>query len=804
MIKNYLKIAWRNLKKHKFNTFINIIGLACGLSFALAIGAYSWQESAFDRKLKSLSNQYVLQSEWKRPEMGMPITTLGALPKALKEEYPDLVRNYYRFDGIMCILSHGDQIFNEGAALGDSTLLSMYGFPLLSGNAATALMEPFSVVITDDIALKYFGKTDVLGEQLSVKNFSGEQHSFTITAVLDQLPANSVTNLNSALDNKVFFSSAAASFFARALDSWQNAYIVGYLELQPDVTPQMLKQPLRDLLKKHTDDEVASNLTPIVNPLSSYHLEKDNGLIKKMLYTLGIIAGFILLMAIINFVNISINGSVSRLKEIGVRKVMGSSRKQLAMQFLGESTLMVGLAFFIALFFYPFLGPVFSAILGQELPPLFTFSWPVWLCLLTMGMAIGLLAGLYPAFRLANLQTIISVKGKLPHNFGNTSFLRSLVGFQFVVALTVFMTAGIISRQVDLFFSNHLGYDKESLVTIKVPRDWTETGLNRMKAIQYSLRNLPQVENISLSYDVPGGQGLMSTGTLNFSKETRMDGQQVSAQYILSDTAFASTYKIPLLAGKFLDDQIDPKLAKLVITEKASKLLGFKTPQEALNQRVYLKPTDLPALIVGVSKDFYATSMRDPLSPVAWTNIKADNLFRFFSIRLKPGKLSQHLASLEKEWKKHLAEAPFEYQFVDENIDHLYKTELQLKNAAYAATVLASIIVLLGIVGLISLNVQKRKKEIGVRKVLGATVNSIIVLFMKDLFIAFTAAIGVACPLVYLFISKWLQNYSMQIQLTPLFFALPVVLLALVAASIIGLQTFRAAKSNPVDSLRDE
>ncbi|MFC6103524.1 ABC transporter permease [Olivibacter domesticus] len=804
MLKNYFKIAWRNLQKHKFHTFINVVGLACGLSFALAIGAYIWQESTFDSQLKNVNNQYVLQSEWKSPEMGMPITTLGALPKALKEEYPDLVRNYYRFDGITCVLSYGDQTFNEEAALGDSTLLSMYGLPLLYGNAATALKDPFSLVITNDIALKYFGKTDVLGQQVNVKNFTGETHPFTVTAVLDKLPKNSVTNLNESLNNKVFLSSEAVDFFKRNLDSWQNAFIVGYVELQAGISPEMLKQPMKDLLVKHTDEKVVNNLIPTLNPLSNYHLKKDNGLIEKMLFTLGCIAGFILLMAVVNFINLSINGSTSRLKEIGVRKVMGSSRKQLGFQFIGESVLMVCLAFFIAVLLYPFISPAFSAILGQELPKIYTFSYSIWLYIFLACLAIGLSAGLYPAFRLSALKTINSVKGKIPHNLGNTSFLRSLVGFQFVVALSVIMAAGIISRQVSLFFSNNLGYDKESLITVKVPRDWSETGLSHMKAVQQALKDLPQIENISLSYDTPGGQGQMATGVLNFAQDTGNEQPSVSAQYILADTSFAATYKIPMLAGKFLDDKINQDLAKVVISEKASQLLGFKNPNDALNQQVYLKPNDFPATIVGVTKDFYAASMRDAQTPVIWTNIKADNLFRYFSIRLNAGNLGQHLASIEKEWKKLLPNTPFEYQFMDESIDALYKTELQLKNAAYTATILSSLIVFLGIVGLVSLNVQKRRKEIGVRKVLGSTVNGIISLFMKDLLITFIVAIVIACPLVYLFISKWLQSYSIQITLTPLFFILPILLLASVAAAIIGLQTVKAAKSNPVDSLRDE
>lgn len=804
MIKNYFKIAWRNLRKHKFYTFINVIGLACGVSFALAIGAYIWQESTFDSQLKNSNNQYIIQSEWKSTDMGFPLTTIGALPKALKEEYPDLVRNYYRFDGITCVLSYSDQMFSEDAALGDSTLLSMYDLPLLYGNATTALKDPFSVVITDDIALKYFGKTEVLGQQVNIKNFTGESHPFTVTAVLDKLPANSVTNMNESLNNKIFLSSKAVNFFRRNLDSWQNAFIVGYVELQPGINPEMLKQPMKDLLVKHADEKIVNNLMPELHPLSSYHLKKDNRLIEKMLFTLGLIAGFILFMAIVNFINLSINNSTGRLKEIGVRKVMGSSRKQLSLQFLGESLLMVCFAFLIALLLYPFISPAFSAILGQQLPEIYTFSFSVWLYIIIACLTIGLLAGLYPAFRLSGLKTVNSVKGKIPHNLGNSSFLRSLVGFQFVIALSVFIAAGIISRQVSLFFSNNLGYDKESLITVKVPRDWSETGLSHMKAIQQSLKDLPQIENISLSYDAPGGQGRMATGVLNFAQETGNEHPSVSAQYILADTSFAATYKIPMLAGKFLDDEINQDLAKVVISEKASQLLGFKNPSDALNQQVYLKPNDFPGTIVGVTKDFYAASMRDALTPVIWTNVKADNLFRYFSIRLTAGNLGQNLASIEKEWKKLLPDAPFEYQFMDESIDSLYKTELQLKNAAYSATILSSLIVFLGIVGLVSLNVQKRRKEIGVRKVLGSTVNGIISLFMKDLLITFIVATVIACPLVYLFISKWLQSYSIQITLSPLFFILPILLLAFIATAIIGLQTVKAAKSNPVDSLRDE
>ncbi len=783
---------------------LNVVGLACGLGFTLIIGAYIWQESTYNDQLKDLEHQYIIQSEWKSSEMGLPITTLAPLPKALKDEYPDLVRNYYRFDGLTCILSHGDKIYSEETALGDSTLLAMYDMPLLYGDARTALKEPFSAVITDEIAMKYFGKVDVLGEQIDIKNFAGEKRPFTIMAIMDRTTSNSVIHLNESLNNKLFLSTGAADFFGRDLGRWDNPFIIGFVQLQPGITREMLTKPLQDLLNKHADERIAEGLTPILYPLNNFHVEKDNGLISGMLWTLGLAASFILFMAIINFVNISVQGATSRLKEIGVRKVMGSSRNQLGLQFMGESILMVAMAFAVALLLYPLISPLFTAILGKELPKISTFPLSVWMCMGVSCLLIGILAGLYPAIRLSGLKTVYSVKGKIAPNWGNTSFLKSLVGFQFMIALGIFMASGIISRQVSLFFGNNLGYDKESLITVKVPRDWSETGLSRMKAVQQSLMGLPQIEQVSLSYDVPGGQGLMSSGTLQMAKETGEHSAGVSGQYIRSDLQFIETYKIPLLAGKFLDDNIDPELAKVVINEQASKLLGFNDPSAALNQRVYLKPNDFPATIVGVTKDFYAMSMHDPLSPVIWTNVKADNLFRFFTIRLQSGNLAQHLAGIAHEWKKLLPEAPFEYKFVDENINRLYRTEMQLKNATYAATALALVIVLLGIVGLVSLDVQKRKKEIGIRKVLGANVGGIIALFIKGLSLTFMAAVFIACPLAYLLMDKWLDNYHMRIELQPMYFIIPILLLAAIASLFVGLQTWRVARSNPVESLRDE
>ncbi|HSC40591.1 MAG TPA: ABC transporter permease, partial [Chitinophagaceae bacterium] len=339
MFKTYLKIAWRTILKSRFYSIVNITGLATGLAFTLLIGAYAWSEWRVNRSLKNADNQYILQSQWKEAGMGFPLSTLGYLPRALHEQYPNLVANYYRWDGITSNVSKGDKHFRENLQVGDSTFLGMYGFSLLHGDAAAALNDPFSLVIMEDKAIKYFGKTDVVGQTLSVENFSGSHHDFIITGVLKQPEKNSVTILNENNLNDFFFSAAAVTWFGRTIDSWQNPNIVGLVELRNGIHPKDLEEPIRKLMKTNASPQFVANMHPVLTPLTSFYLEADNGLVKKNIYTLAMVAIFILLMAIVNFINMAVSRSSARMKEIGLRKVLGGLKKQLVAQFLVESVL---------------------------------------------------------------------------------------------------------------------------------------------------------------------------------------------------------------------------------------------------------------------------------------------------------------------------------------------------------------------------------------------------------------------------------------------------------------------------------
>src|SRR6185437_8911770 len=326
----------------------------------------------------------------------------------------------------------------------------MYGFPVLNGNIKTAFNDPFSAVVTQEIAKKYFGKTEAVGQAITIDNFSGSKHDFIITAVLKSLPDNSVTKVNDNNINGVFLSPGSTNFFNRQIDSWNNSGIVSYVELQKGVSPKQLDEPIRRLLHQNTTTDLKQTHTILVS-LNDYYFQVNNHLVEKMLYTLSCIAAFILLMAIINFINISISKASSRMKEIGVRKVLGGMKKQLVFQFLTESVLLVFFSTIVALFIYQFMRPYLSSVLGKEIPTLFSFPFYIYFVPVLLVLAIGLLAGIYPALVLSSLNSAEVIKGKLTSVKENILLRKSLVAFQFCIAAIVLIGSIIISKQVNYF-----------------------------------------------------------------------------------------------------------------------------------------------------------------------------------------------------------------------------------------------------------------------------------------------------------------------------------------------------------------
>ncbi len=799
MFRNYLKMAWRNIIKSRFYSSVNIIGLSTGIAFTLIVGGYVWSELQVNSDLKNADRQYIIQSKWKDPNEGYELASFGPLAKSLRENYPDLVANYYRYDGITSNVSKGDKSFREGLQVGDSTMLNMYGFSLMQGNAKTALDQPFTVVITADKAMKYFGKTDVVGQTITIENFSGSKHDFIITAVLNKFKKNSVTQLAEDYPNEIYVSDANLKFFERNMD-WNNSSIAGYIELQKDVSPEDLEKPMAHLIKQNAPPQIAADLTPYLVLLKDYYLSANNGLVRKMLFALSGIALFILVMAIINFINMSVSKSVTRMREIGIRKVLGGLKRQLVVQFLVESVIIVFFATIFALIIYVSTKNLFSNILGKPIPslsdfPLYFIAFPVLLILI-----IGFVAGIYPAFILSSLKSVESLKGKLSSVKENVLLRKSLIAFQFITATIAFTGAIIISKQINLFLSNNLGYNKDYIISAQVPRDWTTKGVNKMENIRNQFAAMPEVSSVALSFEIPDGN---NGGQAPIYKVGNDSTKAVAAQVLQTDENYLTVYQVPLKAGSFFDGKALDS-GKIVMNETAVHALGWQNAADAIGQQVKIPGDPTVFTVKGVTNDFHFGSMQQKIAPIILFNVQFAPFYRYLSFKIKPGNVNAAADALQKKWSTLMPGAPFEYKFMDDTLTRLYKSEIQLKKASYTATILALIIVLLGVLGLISLSIQKRTKEIGIRKVLGSSVAGIITLFIKEFSLVILIAGVFACPLAYITMNKWLEAYAYRINITAQPFIISILALSLITALLICFQTIKAAIANPVKSLRTE
>ncbi|MDR6563878.1 MULTISPECIES: ABC transporter permease [unclassified Arcicella] len=803
MIQNYFKIAWRNLMKRKFYSLVSILGLSVGITFTLLIGTYIWGELQVNADLKNVDNQYLIQSKWKQADMGVEIATLAPLAEALKENYPHLVENFYRFDGITSTFANKDKIFREEIQLGDSTILNMYGFKLLHGDATTALNQPYTMVLTAEQAIKYFGQSDVVGKTLTVESFSGSKKDFMITGVLDKLATNSITNLLNSTKSPVLMSFESSDYFGRGqFNTWNNPYNVGYITLKEGVKPESLAKPMAKLIKANAPTNISDNLLPYLTPVKEVYREANNGIVKKTIFTLTMTALFILLMAIVNFINISIGNSFTRLKEIGVRKMLGSMKGQIIRQFLAESILIALVSLLVALILFEIFQPIFGQILNKTIPSLLSITPYFFVFAILLALLIGLLSGMYPAFVLSNIPSIDSLKGKLKSIKENIFFRRLLIVSQFSIALFVGVGASVITKQVNYFFTKDLGYHKEAIITARVPRDWSPKGVEKMETIRNEMTKLKEVNNATLSYEIPETNSKNSIGIYKMGQDST---QAIYIPSLTSDDKYLETYQIPMVAGVFFQNKESSfQAGKMVLNEAGVKALGFKSPAQAIGQIVRLHFSPQSYTIVGVTKDFHLGSMHQAISPLAFMNVKENTIFRYLSFKIREGNIAESLSAIQHKWTELMPGSVFEYTFMDDTLKKLYQSEIQLKKASELATFLSVIIVVLGILGMVSMSIARRTKELGIRKVLGASSISIVMLFLKEFIVLICISIVIAFPLAVISMNSWLTGYAYRIELNWQIFIAIAIFFSLMIAFFVFLQTFKAALTNPIKSLKTE
>lgn len=797
MLKNYFIIAIRHITRHRLFSLINIFCLAIGITFAMLIGVYILNQKNVNHDLKNYDRQYAVKSKWKVKDMGLSITTVGPLPEALKQQYPNLVANYFRYNPVTNVVSAGDKHFKENFAICDTSLVSMYGFRLLYGDEKNAFRNN-GAVITEEMAIKLFGTTNAVNKTITILNIGSTTQDYVVSGVLKRLPYNSVNNFLDADGYNVFLPFEGNHYYSTGAGEkdWNQIAMIGMIELKSGVSPNDVKKAAAKLLATNLPNNLKGLLEPEFVPLKNYYLLDNNAAVKRMISTLSLVALFILLMAIINFVNINIGTSSYRLKEIGLRKVFGGAKTQLVFQHLTESLLLTLIAGLLSICFYELVRPYFNQILNTSIESILQLGRTKLSFFLLLIVGVGLIAGLYPAFVLSSSDVIHSVKGKFEAAKGGLVLRKTLLVVQFSLAIIIFISALNVSRQVSYFFNKDIGYNKDQLLVLTpFPKQWDSTGILKMEAIRNEMQKLPNIRHASLSFEVPDRMPPFTLDLL-----PKESNQPVVSHVIVADENYAGTFGIKVKKGNFFENYRNSSPKKeIVLNETAAGLLGVT----GTNQTVRML-SGLTYIVAGIVNDFNYSSFQQGIGPLVFLHIRESPQYRYLTFKISSQNMEGTIAAMRKKWKELSPSAPFEYTFMDERFQSLYKSEIQLKKATGLATVLNMAIVFMGIFGVVAFTLARRNKEIAVRKVLGAEAKNIILLFLKDYALLILIANIIAWPAAYWATNQWLQSYTYRMEQNIVPYVIVFLFVFLLTFIFIAIQCFKTATSNPVTSLRTE
>jgi putative ABC transport system permease protein len=807
MFRNYLTIAIRNLWRNKTFSLINIVGLALGIAFALLIGVFIWGEFQVNAKLKDRERLHIVLSEWNPKEMGWEVAVPPIAFKLLYENYPHLVESYCRLGESSVNASKNENRFYEYVMMADSSMLTMFGFKLLHGNPQTAFQDPYSAVITKKTALKYFGRTDVVNEIIILETEPEGKKPHKVTGVLDDAARNSVMEF-AELEYVpgIYLSLKHAKKYVgwvNNLDDWgMTGGFIGYIKLREGVSKAEVENALNTVIKKYAPAEFQGKLTYKVEQLNEFHFNKMEGVLYRLLITISIVTGLIILLAMVNFVNIFIGNSANRLKEIGLRKTFGGNRGQLTRQFLTEALLITCVSAIFAFLIYELAKHVFEQIFERTFPSIYQFS-PSFLTLsIAIIFILGVLSGFYPAFILASFQIAVSVKGKIFFAEGKGYGRKFLIVFQMALAVATITIALFVSKQIQFIFSKDVGYSTKNILKVKgFTRNNDLNYLERLIEYRKIFEKIPGVESVSLTSYTPVNDII---GTDNFRLSTHGPEQGYSIKRVIVDENYFKTYGIETLKGvAFFPDNGFFEANSLVINESAAKLLGISDLSKA---KLKLKWNDNIYPVKGIVKDFHSNSFHEKLAPMVFVHIRQYNYYRNFCFKLGPQNKTQTIAAIKVQYEKFFPDAPYDARPIEEEYKSIYKEDLKIQKAVLIAVVLALVIVVIGIVGLVSIQIAKRRKEIGIRKILGDDVVGIVQLFIKDFMVLLILANVLAWVMAYFFIAQWLESFVYKIDLTKnaWIFILASAFSFLITVVTISIQTIKTAIENPVNSLKDE
>ncbi|MBS1505180.1 MAG: ABC transporter permease [Bacteroidetes bacterium] len=796
MIRNLIKIALRNLLKDKAYSAINILGLTIGITCSLLLLMYVLDELSYDRYHKNANSIYRIISNIKEPDNAF---TWAVVQKPLAEElrnnYPEVI-NTVRFDGMnRNLYKNGErQFYEDDFYLADSTVFDMFSYTFLAGDPGTALDRPFSMVITESIAKKYFANPlDALNQSL----VNAQEENFKITGIIKDVPLNSHFR----------FSGLVSESTRKQPGAWGGFGTTTYIQLPVGYDMKKMQVSLDKIVKEKVNpvfEEIGVKVKYELQRITDIHLyskiqdEAEAGGDISYIYTFVAVAAFMLIIACINYMNLATARSTSRAKEVGLRKVMGSQRSQLIAQFLTESVLvaLVSLALSIALI-YAFL-PAFNVLANKQLPFSYILQTPVVVSLAAIIFLTGILGGSYPAFYLSGFNPVSVLKGKLSSKGGNAAFRKMLVVTQFGLSIFMLISTLVVFDQLQFLRNKDLGFDKENVVRL----NFNGREMRRKaEGFAEQLKRLPNVVATGRANSSPGegiGKGLF--------KVEDADGKMVDrgVDLFAVDYEFVNALNMSVVKGRnFSKDNPGDSAFAVLVNESMVSRMGWKDPigKKFLFGGGPNGPTERK--VVGVIKDYNQNSLYDAIEPMM---IVLNRDVNYVFVRLTPGNLRASIQKLEQEWKREFPDAPFEYVFLNENIDSQYKADEKRSQIFTAFSGLTIVIACLGLLGLAAYTTERRTKEIGVRKVIGASINNLVLLVAKEFFLLVGLGTLIAYPAAWYFTNRWLQNFAYRIELTNEWFTF--LISALLAMSItlltVGYHVVRAAVANPIKALRDE
>jgi ABC-type antimicrobial peptide transport system permease subunit len=785
MFKNYFKTGLRNIRRNKGYSVLNIMGLAVGLAVCILIFLWVQEELSYDRfhvnadrifrmiEFEYLSNGEELAYSQQGPE----------LAAVLKSDFPEIEEST-RFDTMgNRLVRSGDRQFYENAfAFADPQFLTMFTFPLKEGDPNTALADPSSMIISERMAKKYFDRQDPMGKILRVDN----QMDFVITGILENIPSNS----HLQFDFLAQFESI--KHFGQEVTGWGSYYLDTYVLLNENVDYRELDPKIKEIAAKYTEGSV---LYEKLQPLSRIRLFSNAILTPqgegdiKYVVIFSLIAIFILLNACINFMNLTTARSGQRAREISMRKVVGARRQELVRQFFGESILMAFISLIFAVGLVYLLLPGFNQLSGKAMTFGIFQHWHVILGLLGITLSAGLIAGIYPSLFLSSFQPAAVLKSGRDSGQRGGGFRRVLVIFQFVMTTILIVGTVGVYQQMNFLRSQNLGYDKDHVMCLRLPRDLEP----KIDLIETTLERNPSVLSTAAASTVPGKRGALFTME---NWEGRDSEDRIEMGLVNVDTGFLSTFKLEMAQGRFFSkDFPTDKEEAVVVNEAAVRAMGMENP---IGKRI----AGGEARIIGVVKDFNIRTLHHKVAPL--TMVMNDLRLRHLFVKIVGTDIPRTISSVEATWRSLAPDYPFEFQFLDESLEELYQADRRLGNIINAFAGLALFVACLGLFGLASFVAERRTKEIGIRKVLGASIPVIFYLLARDFIKWIVIANVIAAPLAAYSMTKYLNIYAYHTSLGPVLFLIPAVMILVVALLTVSWQALRAAAADPVRSLRYE